>query len=718
MVELGARDAINLDGGGSTSLISDARLVNRPREEHGLDLPVGRPICDRIAASSARPEKRPDGLDIFVAHRGRTRSTLGFVRRGERPPPGMEPITYAPSRVNRVKDEHPRALRALITVAAGLVFGLLAFAPPAPRSAAGAVQRLAGDKVDGPTALAFTPDGRMIVTSQYGTVHVHDGTALRTSRSTSADDVCTNAERGVLGVAVDPDFATNHYVYLYYTRKTGCGCPVNDANAAAGPAARSTASRASCSGTTTRSTLGQRDGADRQHPVAARQPQRRRPPVRQGRLPVRERRRRRLRLARQQRLPGANDAARDQHVLLGKVLRITRDGDIPADNPFQGADTARCNVTGRTTAGRKCQETFASGLRNPFRLAFDPNAAGTRFFINDVGQHTWEEIDEGQAGADYGWNVREGFCANSSTHRLRPAPGRDDRTRSTPTTTTPAAPRSRAAHSFPTGSGPPRTTAPTCTPTSSAARSSRSSRTARRLRQHDLRNRHRRDRRRCASVRTAPAQASTTHLDYGAGRGAPDHPHRRRRTTRRSPSRAPTPPSGDLPLHGGLRRQRSRATPTATTLTYDWDFGDGSAICARRDVPRTPTRPPVPTPSTVTVRDTSGASDTETIVIHAGNAAPAVTIVSPTEDKQFYVGEQIVLNASATDDEDGALSGQRAHLEGLPRARRPHAPVHGADQGQRHPGDHARPRERSPPPPAAGSRSSSRCATPTAARRR
>ena len=39
---------------------------------------------------------------------------------------------------------------------------------------------------------------------------------------------------------------------------------------------------------------------------------------------------------------------------------------------------------------------------------FDPNAFGTRFFINDVGQNAWEEIDLGKAGADYGWNVREG----------------------------------------------------------------------------------------------------------------------------------------------------------------------------------------------------------------------------------------------------------------------------------------------------------------------
>ena len=111
---------------------------------------------------------------------------------------------------------------------------------------------------------------------------------------------------------------------------------------------------------------------------------------------------------------GANDAARDQNILLGKVLRITPTGAIPAGNPFQGLGSARCNISGRTTAAQ-CQETFAWGLRNPFRMAFDPNAAGTRFYINDVGQNVWEEIDDGIAGADYGWNVREGHCATGST---------------------------------------------------------------------------------------------------------------------------------------------------------------------------------------------------------------------------------------------------------------------------------------------------------------
>ena len=64
-----------------------------------------------------------------------------------------------------------------------------------------------------------------------------------------------------------------------------------------------------------------------------------------------------------------------------------------ADNPFQGPDSDRCNVDRIVAVGSKCQETYAWGLRNPFRVAFDANAAGTRFFINDIGEITWEEID-------------------------------------------------------------------------------------------------------------------------------------------------------------------------------------------------------------------------------------------------------------------------------------------------------------------------------------
>ncbi len=98
-----------------------------------------------------------------------------------------------------------------------------------------------------------------------------------------------------------------------------------------------------------------------------------------------------------------NDSAQDINSLLGKILRVDVSGDdfpvnpdrdyaIPNDNPFvdkPGAD-----------------EIYALGLRNPFRDSFD-RALGT-LFIADVGQAMWEEINIGQLGANYGWRVFEG----------------------------------------------------------------------------------------------------------------------------------------------------------------------------------------------------------------------------------------------------------------------------------------------------------------------
>src|SRR3954453_19424628 len=81
--------------------------------------------------------------------------------------------------------------------------------------------------VASPTALAFTPDGRLLITTQPGQLRVYQGGALVATPAidlATARSICTNSERGLLGVAVDPNFATNHYIYLYYTVKTGAGC--------------------------------------------------------------------------------------------------------------------------------------------------------------------------------------------------------------------------------------------------------------------------------------------------------------------------------------------------------------------------------------------------------------------------------------------------------------------------------------------------------------
>ena len=77
--------------------------------------------------------------------------------------------------------------------------------------------------VASPTALAFTPDGRLLVISQTGQLRVvSPGAAPQLALDLGpggSDVLCSTSERGLLGVAVDPQFATNHFIYLYYTFK-------------------------------------------------------------------------------------------------------------------------------------------------------------------------------------------------------------------------------------------------------------------------------------------------------------------------------------------------------------------------------------------------------------------------------------------------------------------------------------------------------------------
>ena len=110
---------------------------------------------------------------------------------------------------------------------------------------------------------------------------------------------------------------------------------------------------------------------------------------------------------------GANNAAQDLSLLNGKILRVVPSTGGPAPgNPLSGPGTASCRVRGNlpSTPTTACQEIYAWGLRNPFRFAFDPNTGPQRFFINDVGQSTREEVDEGGIGRNYGWPIREGVC--------------------------------------------------------------------------------------------------------------------------------------------------------------------------------------------------------------------------------------------------------------------------------------------------------------------
>lgn len=222
-----------------------------------------------------------------------------------------------------------------------------------------------------PTAMAFAPDGRLFVALQEGQLRiVKNGSLLPTPFVTLTVDA--SGERGLLGVAIDPDFAANRYVYVYYTART--------------PVAHNRVSRFTADGdvavpgsevvilalnsltTATNHNGGaMRFGPDDKLYVGV----------------------------------GENATASNAQTLnnlLGKILRINPDGTIPSDDPFYG------------TATGKNRAIWALGLRNPFTFAIRPG--GGKVFINDVGQSSWEEINDGQAGANFGWPATEGYTSN------------------------------------------------------------------------------------------------------------------------------------------------------------------------------------------------------------------------------------------------------------------------------------------------------------------
>ena len=322
-----------------------------------------------------------------------------------------------------VVDDHQRTedlvlRRILSPITAVILLGLTPLLGAAGASAAGFDDSFVAS-IARPVALAFTPDGRLLVTGQAGRLWVYDnGNLSDTPALDLTNRICSNSERGLLGVAVDPAFASNHRIYLYYTYKKHGVCDTNTSKSPVNRVSRFILNNTNVVSRRSEVILvdnipspnGNHNGGDLHFGkdgylyIS----------VGDGGCDYRA----------NSGCQDDNDAARDQHVLLGKILRITSNGGIPATNPFRGSDSARCNSTGRTSPGMKCRETFARGLRNPFRMAFDPNDSRTRFFINDVGGGKWEEIDVGRAGADYGWNIREGFCSTGSTSNCgRPPAG-------------------------------------------------------------------------------------------------------------------------------------------------------------------------------------------------------------------------------------------------------------------------------------------------------
>lgn len=253
---------------------------------------------------------------------------------------------------------------------------LFAGCPAALALPPGFVDELVAGGLRAPTAMAFAPDNRMFVTEQGGAVRVIKGGRLLADPFVRLT-VDARGERGVLGIAFAPNFASNGYVYVYHTVP---GSPAHNRITRF----RAAGDKAHSGSATTILDLDPLSSATNHNGGAIHFGN-------DGKLYV---------------AVGENAYGPNAQQLtnrLGKILRLNPDGSIPSDNPRAFGDK-----DGTTTGVNRA--IWAIGLRNPYTFAF--RSTGTGMLINDVGQQTWEEINRGGAGRNYGWPNSEGPVAS------------------------------------------------------------------------------------------------------------------------------------------------------------------------------------------------------------------------------------------------------------------------------------------------------------------
>jgi glucose/arabinose dehydrogenase len=235
-------------------------------------------------------------------------------------------------------------------------------------------------------------DGRIFVVEQGGTIRViRNGALQATPFLDITTKVTSGGERGLFSVAFHPQYATNHFFYVYYTAQASGAIATGDivveryTTMTTNPeAADPTTARLII--TTAHSLQSNHNGGLVSFGL-------------DGML-----------------YAGFGDGGgggdpyqtgQDPNALLGSLLRLDVSGNpytIPPSNPFVG----QANKRG---------EIWAKGLRNPWRYAFD--ATTGLLYIADVGQNAHEEVDvvpASQAGVNYGWSIMEGAtCYNAAT---------------------------------------------------------------------------------------------------------------------------------------------------------------------------------------------------------------------------------------------------------------------------------------------------------------
>jgi glucose/arabinose dehydrogenase len=230
-----------------------------------------------------------------------------------------------------------------------------------------------------PTCFCIAPDGTIYICLQGGTMRVwKEGTGLLADEFflNNPLTVDSNGERGLIGVAVDPDVTSNHFIYIYYTATTpAIHNRISRFTATANGELAIAGSEAVLLDLNDLGATNHNGGALHFGPDAM------------------------LYAAAGENAVPSNAQSIDN--LLGKILRIssTPCAVIPADNP-----TSFPGIAGSPAGDNRA--IWAVGLRNPFTFAFHPVTG--RMFINDVGNSSWEEIDDGIAARNFGWPTTEG----------------------------------------------------------------------------------------------------------------------------------------------------------------------------------------------------------------------------------------------------------------------------------------------------------------------
>lgn len=258
-----------------------------------------------------------------------------------------------------------------------------------------------------PTTAQYAPDGRIFVAEKGGAVKIVKNGVILNTPFYRLSNINTYGDRGLIGMTLDPNFATNGYVYLAYVYDSTPG--LNNQGPKVGQLIRITANGDIALDGSEKVLIGSVVG-DALNPscsnfatgtdcIASDRPAHTVDSLvfgLDGKLY--------FSIGDSADFSGVDTLAfRSQNLdlLNGKVLRINPDGTAPTDNPF---------YDGNPNSNRS--KVWYYGFRNPFRISVNPSTG--KVYVGDVGWFTSEEIDVGAPGANFGWPCREGFGATPS----------------------------------------------------------------------------------------------------------------------------------------------------------------------------------------------------------------------------------------------------------------------------------------------------------------